>query len=228
MSANLDLNAANVVPGMPPDDVTTAPASLLDGPTPSPKAHFNGKGAAPAAHVTSRDAKVGRDGREYKGEEAMPENPEHMSAAERLLNRKQRDLEATESATVRDLARMFTVEAIETLVDVMQNVRAASPARVSAAAILIERGAGKPQNYFSPMRATIATMSATDAFAAILRAANAGEVSHEEVKVLSGLLEARSKGVEIEELSVRLAELEAQLEVASATANTRTTVAKMN
>jgi hypothetical protein len=47
-------------------------------------------------------------------------------------------------------AREHTVEAIETLRDIMRNVKATASARVSAAAILIERGWGK-----APMTITL-------------------------------------------------------------------------
>jgi hypothetical protein len=47
-------------------------------------------------------------------------------------------------ASLRRLARERTVEAIETLVKIMLNEKAASAARVSAATALLDRGWGKP------------------------------------------------------------------------------------
>lgn len=216
----LNFNAVDVVPmqtapAAPAEP--TAAAAILDAPPPVIRPYHNRRSHEGGAACRAGDIKPDGTKGNGKNESAMPENPEHMSAAERLLDRKQRDLAAIEAATVRDLARMFTTEAMETLVEVMQNPRAASPARVSAAALVIERGAGKPQNFFSPLRENISAMSAADAFATILKAANAGEVSHEEVKVLTSLFEARSKGIEIEELAKRLADLESQLEMANAT-----------
>lgn len=48
-------------------------------------------------------------------------------------------------AEVRDLARAHTVDALETLRGIMTNKDAAPAARVSAAAHILDRGYGKPQ-----------------------------------------------------------------------------------
>jgi hypothetical protein len=48
------------------------------------------------------------------------------------------------SVDLRRLARERTVDAIATLINVMRNPRAASAARVSAAAALLDRGWGRP------------------------------------------------------------------------------------
>jgi hypothetical protein len=45
---------------------------------------------------------------------------------------------------VRDLAREYTREAIETFVHVMKNVKAPATARIAAASALLDRGWGKP------------------------------------------------------------------------------------
>jgi uncharacterized protein DUF5681 len=52
-------------------------------------------------------------------------------------------------AEVKELARAHTGEAIETLVSIMSNPKAAPAARVSAANALLERGYGKPPHHIS-------------------------------------------------------------------------------
>lgn len=50
-------------------------------------------------------------------------------------------------ATIRDLARTYTAEAIETLAQIMRNRNAPPSARVSAACAILDRGWGKPAQF---------------------------------------------------------------------------------
>ena len=52
-------------------------------------------------------------------------------------------------AEVKELARAHTAAAIETLVAIMDNPKAAPAARVSAANALLDRGYGKPPQHIS-------------------------------------------------------------------------------
>ena len=52
-------------------------------------------------------------------------------------------------AEVKELARAHTREAIETLVSIMSNPKAAPAARVSAANALLDRGYGKPPQHIT-------------------------------------------------------------------------------
>jgi hypothetical protein len=52
-------------------------------------------------------------------------------------------------AEVRELAREHTSEAVETLVSIMTNPKAAPAARVSAANALLDRGYGKPPQHIT-------------------------------------------------------------------------------
>jgi Family of unknown function (DUF5681) len=52
-------------------------------------------------------------------------------------------------AEVKELARAHTAEAIQTLVSIMTNPKAASAARVSAANALLDRGYGKPLQHIT-------------------------------------------------------------------------------
>jgi Family of unknown function (DUF5681) len=52
-------------------------------------------------------------------------------------------------AEVKELARAHTREAIETLVSIMTNSKAAAAARVSAANALLDRGYGKPPQHIT-------------------------------------------------------------------------------
>ena len=52
-------------------------------------------------------------------------------------------------AEVRELAREHTSKAVETLVSIMTNTKAAPAARVSAANALLDRGYGKPPQHIT-------------------------------------------------------------------------------
>jgi hypothetical protein len=52
-------------------------------------------------------------------------------------------------AEVKELAREYTAEAIQTLVSIMTNTKAAPAARVSAANALLDRGYGKPPQHLT-------------------------------------------------------------------------------
>ena len=52
-------------------------------------------------------------------------------------------------AEVRELARAHTGEAVQTLVSIMTNPKAAPAARVSAANALLDRGYGKPPQHIT-------------------------------------------------------------------------------
>jgi hypothetical protein len=52
-------------------------------------------------------------------------------------------------AEVRELARAHTGEAVQTLVSIMTNTKAAPAARVSAANALLDRGYGKPPQHIT-------------------------------------------------------------------------------
>jgi hypothetical protein len=52
-------------------------------------------------------------------------------------------------AEVKELARAYTAEAIETLVSIMTNAKSAPAARVSAANALLDRGYGKPPQHIA-------------------------------------------------------------------------------
>src|SRR6476660_5591312 len=52
-------------------------------------------------------------------------------------------------AEVKELARKHTAKAIETLVSIMDNPKAAPAARVSAANALLDRGYGKPPQHIT-------------------------------------------------------------------------------
>ena len=52
-------------------------------------------------------------------------------------------------AEVKELARAHTGEAIDTLVSIMANAKAAPAARVSAANALLDRGYGKPPQHIT-------------------------------------------------------------------------------
>lgn len=48
------------------------------------------------------------------------------------------------TASIRDAARKYTLDALKTLVEVMNDDQQPAPARVSAANALLDRGYGKP------------------------------------------------------------------------------------
>ena len=50
---------------------------------------------------------------------------------------------------VRDLARAYTVEAIETLNSIMLDKKAPAAARIAAAQAILDRGYGKPSQYMN-------------------------------------------------------------------------------
>lgn len=50
-------------------------------------------------------------------------------------------------ATIKELAKSHTQEAIETLVEIASNKKASANARVSAATALLDRGWGRPHQY---------------------------------------------------------------------------------
>jgi len=52
-----------------------------------------------------------------------------------------------EDKTVRDLARAYTADAIETLVTIAKNSKASDSARVQASTALLDRAWGKPVQY---------------------------------------------------------------------------------
>src|SRR5215212_6057941 len=52
-------------------------------------------------------------------------------------------------AEIKELARAHTGEAVETLVSIMKNLKAAPAARVSAANALLDRGYGRPPQHIS-------------------------------------------------------------------------------
>mgnify|MGYP003384953954 CR=1 FL=1 len=83
--------------------------------------------------------------------------------------------------------------------------------RVSALAHLLERAHGKPSNMMSPLEADLASMTPREAGAAILRAAQSGGISLEELKVLGQIIERRASSAESQELLDRMAEIEALL-----------------
>jgi hypothetical protein len=49
--------------------------------------------------------------------------------------------------TIRELAKTYTEEAIETLAEIMRNPKASSATRVQASCALLDRGWGKPAQY---------------------------------------------------------------------------------
>jgi hypothetical protein len=53
--------------------------------------------------------------------------------------------------TIRELAKSYTEEAIQTLVDVMKNPKAGLSTKVSAACALLDRGWGKPAQYIESL-----------------------------------------------------------------------------
>jgi hypothetical protein len=58
-------------------------------------------------------------------------------------------------AEVRELAREHTSKAVETLVSIMTNQKAAPAARVSAANALLDRGFGKPPQHITGENAPV-------------------------------------------------------------------------
>ena len=50
---------------------------------------------------------------------------------------------------VRDLARAYTIEAIETLNSIMSDKKAPAAARIAAAQAILDRGYGKPSQYMN-------------------------------------------------------------------------------
>lgn len=53
----------------------------------------------------------------------------------------------TQDTNLRDLARTYTGEAIATLVEIMQNRKAAPSARIHACEAILDRGYGRPGRY---------------------------------------------------------------------------------
>ena len=64
-------------------------------------------------------------------------------------------------ATIRDLAKAHTEEALATLIEVARNQKASSSARVAAATALLDRGWGKPPQH-QHIEAVSVSMSYTD------------------------------------------------------------------
>lgn len=60
--------------------------------------------------------------------------------------------------TIRELAKAYTEEAIDTLAEIMRNPKASSATRVQASCALLDRGWGKPSQHL----ALSAAMSFTD------------------------------------------------------------------
>ncbi len=56
------------------------------------------------------------------------------------------------TAEVREIARQYTTEAVETLVSVMRDKGASDAAKVSAANALLDRGFGKPSIHVEPIK----------------------------------------------------------------------------
>lgn len=52
-----------------------------------------------------------------------------------------------EDKTIRDLAKVYTADAIETLVSIAKNPKASDSARVQASTALLDRAWGKPAQY---------------------------------------------------------------------------------
>jgi hypothetical protein len=86
------------------------------------------------------------------------------------------------------------------------------PTRVSAAAHIIERAVGKPTVRLTPILDDLAAMPAVDAYACLSRIAKQGELSAEDVKAYSALIDGRAKGQEGRDLLERLAAVEALLD----------------
>ena len=86
------------------------------------------------------------------------------------------------------------------------------PTRVSAAAHIIERAVGKPTVRLTPILEDLAAMPTVDAYAALSRIAEQGELSAEDIKAYSALIDGRAKGQEGRELLERLAAVEALLD----------------
>ena len=52
-----------------------------------------------------------------------------------------------EDKTIRELAKAYTADAIETLVSIAKNIKASDSARVQASTALLDRAWGKPAQY---------------------------------------------------------------------------------
>ena len=61
-------------------------------------------------------------------------------------------------AEVKELARAHTADAIQTLVSIMTNPKAAPAARVSAANALLDRGYGKPPQHITGQQANFVAL----------------------------------------------------------------------
>src|SRR5262245_15564521 len=61
-------------------------------------------------------------------------------------------------AEVKDLARVHTAEAIQTLVSIMNNPKSAPAARVSAANAVLDRGFGKPPQHITGQNANFVAL----------------------------------------------------------------------
>lgn len=201
--SSLNFDAADTAPAQGAPAATPPVGSILDAPPPAPKQYHTGKSANPEAHPP-------------KGLDRIAENFSAQNATLEVMN-------------VKEVARGLTPHAMLVLEEIMMNPRAAAPARVAAVGMVLERGHGKIVNNFTPLKRKIAKLSSAEAYEVLFDAANDGELSHDEMKILVSALEARTKGLELETLAARLAELEAMLEIKTASSpNSRDAKPTMN
>lgn len=114
-------------------------------------------------------------------------------------------------ASIRKLAQSQAAMAMAQLSVIACDPLQLGPTRVSAAAHILERAHGKPQQMFSPLRASLADLPAKQAYDVIVNAAQAGEISIDELKALTAFLDSRSKALDSADLAERMARLEALL-----------------
>lgn len=113
------------------------------------------------------------------------------------------------TAAIRALACKHSEAAIQTLLQIMQSNDTPSAARVSAAKELIERGYGKAGNHVDlELKTPLSKTTPANAIEVITDKVSEGVISTSDGQRLIGLIVARIKAVEVDDLNERVKLLE--------------------
>lgn len=111
---------------------------------------------------------------------------------------------------IRDMADAFLPATMLTLCEIVSNQHEHAASRITAAQAIADRSSlGKAKEMFTPLTEELSGMSTTDAYTAILKAAEEGRISTNEVNMLTRVLEGRTKAIEMDELRADLDRLKA-------------------
>ena len=110
---------------------------------------------------------------------------------------------------MRDLAGKHTESAINALVNIMSSETEPAASRVSAAKEILDRGFGKSGNYaIVETDIPLSEMSPSEAITTIGDLVAAGKMPVDDGAKLTGIIEARTRAIEMANLEERLAALE--------------------